>query len=354
MVATMEPFLFGSFKLGFMDCTRATIDFLNDIDAPEAKKKMIIEHVTKVSGKVLDNKQHSPAIFTQHHDRMFANVNPPDHFMPFSLLTPHSTASRTAASTDIAGDIEWPSLHGHIPSPNLIFSTDMRQQQPKTVDVKPSMLELSSLLKIAEPKPNRMSAFDLVNKSSSCHESSPSTSASSSGGTAKINATPRRLIVHETHRLDMSEDDEDEAIDEDDNDDEKLIIDDPNNNQMTWRPWLWVWHLFGSHLLSSSTHICARRAKFLLFISWQSRRKRKKFSGRRWTTAIKSWKEEERTSIVILSDECQNTTAAKCLFPQAMSSSSKKWNDDENCFDVFCVVYLLLPFLSLTRKTTVI
>lgn len=231
MIATMEPFLFGSFKLGFMDCTRATIDFLNDIEAPEAKKKMIIEHVTKVNGKILDNKQHSPAIFTQHHDRMFANVNPPDHFLPFSLLA-HPTAS-----ADISGELDWPSLHGNISTPNLIFPVDVRHQPTKTVDIKPSVHELASLLKIAEPKSNRLSAFDLVNKStssSSCLDS-PSTSGSSANG--QISATPRRLIAHESHRLDMSED-EDDAIDEDDNDDEKLIIDDPNNNQMTWRPWL--------------------------------------------------------------------------------------------------------------------
>lgn len=220
MIATMEPFLLGSFKLGFMDCTRATIDFLNEIEAPEAKKKMIIEHVNKVNVKIFDNKQHSPPAFTQHHDRMFANVNPPDHFMPFSFLghPPQPT------------DIEWPSIHSSIASSNLIIPADVKPQL-NTIDVKPTMrvLELTSLLKIAEP--SRMSAFNVVNKpsnSSSCMDS-PSTSGSSGG----VGETPRRLISHESHRLDMSVSD-----DEDDNDDEKLIIDDPNNNQMTWRPWL--------------------------------------------------------------------------------------------------------------------
>jgi hypothetical protein len=39
MIAAMEPVLFRSFKMGYLDCTRASIDFINDIDSPAESSK---------------------------------------------------------------------------------------------------------------------------------------------------------------------------------------------------------------------------------------------------------------------------------------------------------------------------
>lgn len=203
MIATLEPTLFRNFKLGFMDCTRATLDFLNEIDVPEEKKKMILEHVNKANVKLFENKHSPPPIFTQHHERIFAHVNPPDRFLPFSFLT-----STHTPSTD--SEIEWPSFTERH---NQIFSIDNKL---RAMEMKPM-----TLLKIAEP--SRMSAFNVVSKSS-CVDL-PSTSSSIS---ATIDdETPSRLI---SHQIDISDDEDEE------NDAGKLIIDDPNNN--TWRPWL--------------------------------------------------------------------------------------------------------------------
>jgi hypothetical protein len=226
MIAAMEPVLFRSFKLGFMDCTRATMDFLSEIDAPEEKKKMILEHVNKANVKLLENKHSLPPIFTQHHERIFANVNPPDHFLPLSFFT-----SNHSSSTD--SDIEWPSFYNerHSLNSNAIFSADIK---PSLLDMKP--IHELTFLKIAEPT-TRMSAFNIVkNKSSISCMDSPSTSTAS---LTIDDETPQRLISHQIDISDDDDDEEDNDINERRGDGvRKLIIDDPNNNQMTWRPWL--------------------------------------------------------------------------------------------------------------------
>lgn len=209
MVAAMEPILFRSFKMGFMDCTRATIDFINEIESPGDKKKQIIEHITQECLKTFHNRC-PPTSFTQHHEIAFANVNPSEQFMAFPLL-----------STSLDGEMEWPSLEER-----LGFSP-IGKNSFLLPDVKPlPELMSSSLLKIAEP---RTSAFIAVNKSSDLSLESPSTSGTS---VTVDETTPQRSVF--VMNCDTSDDDDNE-----DDNERKLIIDDQNNNRMTncWRPW---------------------------------------------------------------------------------------------------------------------
>lgn len=201
MVAAVEPILFRSFKMGFMDCTRATIDFINEVESPGSKKQQIIDHITQECMKTFQS-QVPPPSFNEHHEIAFASMNPSDRFIPFPLL-----------SSSFGGDIEWPSLEERLGFSPIGKSSFLLP------DIKPlPELMTDSLLKIAEP---RASAFNVVNKNSSLE--SPSTS----GTSVTIDDAPRRAI---SLHYDTSDDEDD--------DDEKLIIDDPNNNQMAWRPWL--------------------------------------------------------------------------------------------------------------------
>lgn len=207
MVAAMEPILFRSFKMGFMDCTRATIEFINEIESPGSKKQQIIDHITQECMKTFQS-QVPPPSFNQHHEIAFASVNPTEQFMPFPLL-----------STSFSGDMEWPSLEERLGFSPIGKSSFLLP------DIKPiPELVSTSLLKLAAP---RSSAFSLVSKMSTEPDSSLE-SPSTSGTSVTVDDVPQRSIsVH----YETSDDDEDD-------DDVKLIIDDPNNNQMTWRPWL--------------------------------------------------------------------------------------------------------------------
>lgn len=210
MVAAMEPILFRSFKMGFMDCTRATIEFINEIESPESKKQQIIDHITHECMKTFQS-QVPPPSFNQHHEIAFSTVNPTEQFMPFPLL-----------STSFSGDMEWPSLEerlGFSPIGTTSFLLPDIKPLPELVSAS------SSVLKLAAP---RLSAFNAVNKMSTEPDSSLE-SPSTSGASATVDEVPQRSIsIH----YDTSDNEGD------DDDDEKLIIDDPNNNQMTWRPWL--------------------------------------------------------------------------------------------------------------------
>lgn len=208
MIAAMEPILFRSFKMGFMDCTRSTIDFIHEIESPGQKKQQIIDHITQECMKTFQS-QCPPQSFTQHHEIAFSNINPSDQFVPFPLL-----------STSLDGEIEWPSLEERLGFSPIGKSSFLLP------DIKPSLASTSlpeTLLKITEP---RASAFALVNKHSSARDSSLE-SPSTSGASLMVDEIPQRSIsIHD----DTSDDDEEEDM--------KLVIDDPNNNQMTWRPWL--------------------------------------------------------------------------------------------------------------------
>lgn len=203
MIAAMEPILFRSFKMGYMDCTRATIDFISEIESPGNKKQTIIDHITQECMKTFQSRS-PPASFNQHHEIAFSNVNPSDQFIPFPLL-----------STSLDGEMEWPSLEERLGFSPIGHSSFLLP------DVKPQAESLTaSLLKVVEP---RASAFNFVTKLSSME--SPSTSAAS----ALLDVTPLRSI---SILDDTSDDDEDDE-------DKKLIIDDPNNNHgASWRPWL--------------------------------------------------------------------------------------------------------------------
>lgn len=207
MVAAVEPILFRSFKMGFMDCTRATIDFINEIETPGDKKQQIIDHITQECLKTFQS-QVPPQSFNQHHEIAFANVNPTERFVSFPLL-----------STSLGGEMEWPSLEERLGFSPIGKSSFLLP------DVKPLSVDLTStsLLKIAEP---RTSAFNVVGKATLAAES-PSTS----GTSLSIDDTPRRSIS-------MNYDDTSDDEDDDEDEGGKLIIDDPNNNQMAWRPWL--------------------------------------------------------------------------------------------------------------------
>lgn len=209
MIAAMEPILFRSFKMGFMDCTRATIDFINEIESPGKKKQQIIDHITQECMKTFQS-QCPPPSFTQHHEIAFSNVNPSDQFIPFPLL-----------STSFEREMEWPSLEERLGFSPIGKSSFLLP------DIKPlPELMSTSLLKIADP---RASAFVIVNKQPSAVADSSLDSPSTSGASLTVDELPQRSIsIHD----DTSDDDNDE------DEDMKLIIDDANNNQMTWRPWL--------------------------------------------------------------------------------------------------------------------
>lgn len=210
MIASMEPILFRSFKHGYMDCTKTTIDFINEIESPENKKQQIISHITQECIKTFQSRC-PPASFNQHHEIAFSNVNPSDEFIPFPLLS----------TTLLDREMEWPSLEERLGFSPIGHSSFLLP------DVKPQADPLSmSLLKIAEPR--EASAFNFVNKLSSFNESSQE-SPSTSSASVTIESKPQRSIsIH----YDISDDDED------DDEDKKLIIDDQNNNQGAWRPWL--------------------------------------------------------------------------------------------------------------------
>ena len=196
MIAAMEPVLYRNFKMGFLDCTRATIDFINDIDSPAERKQQIIDHISTECMKTLQNHR-PPPTFNRNHEIIFANVNPPDHFVPFPLLPSD-------------GEIEWPSLEerlGFSPISKSNFLLPELKPLPE--------LFSTSLLKIAEPL--RVSAFSKVIDSSL---ESPSTSG---------------VCTDNTPQHTMTDDD-----DEDEEEERKLIIDDHNNNvnsSTAWRPW---------------------------------------------------------------------------------------------------------------------
>lgn len=202
MIAAMEPVLFRSFKMGFMDCTHATIEFINEIESQGNKKQKIIEHITQECMKTFQS-QCPPPSFNQHHEIAFANLNPSEQLLSFPLV-----------SASLDGEIEWPSLEERLGFSPIGKS---RFLLPNTKPL-PELLS-SSLLKIAEP---RTSAFNVVNKLKDSSLEFPSTSKTS----AAVDETPQSSISVDC-----------ETSDEND-DDENLIIDDLNNNQMTWRPWL--------------------------------------------------------------------------------------------------------------------
>lgn len=217
MIAAMEPVLFRSFKMGYMDCTRATIDFIGDIDSPAERKQQIIDHISSECMKTLQTHRR-PASFHQHHEIVFANVNPPDHFVPFPLL-----------STSFDGEIEWPSLEerlGFSPIPKSNFLLPEIKPLPElfSTDIS-STTTSSSLLKIAEPTA-RIGAYNKGSADSSLE--SPSTSGTSGMCT---DGTPQPSIFIS---------DDDNNADGDDEEEGKLIIDDHNNNNgaAAWRPWM--------------------------------------------------------------------------------------------------------------------
>lgn len=197
MIAAMEPTLFRSFKMGFLDCTRTTIDFINEIETPAERKQQIIDHISSECMKTLQN-QCPTSTFNQHHEIMFANVNPPEHFMSFGLPPLLSTT----------GDIEWPSLEEKLGFSPIGKTKFVLPDLLSTATPASSSLS-SSLLKIADQQ-----------QESSKNLESPSTSGSTE--------MPQQSIF-------MNDTSDDDA---DDEEDEKLIIDDHNNNQTAWRPWL--------------------------------------------------------------------------------------------------------------------
>lgn len=197
VVSAMEPILFRSFKMGFIDCTRATIDFINEIESHGSKKQQIIEHITQECMKTFQSRN-PPLSFHQHHEVAFANFIPSDQLLPFSF---------SKASFDGDHSFEWTSIDeklGFSSIENSSFLSTKSKLQPAAT--------LTSIYKISEP---RASAFNDVNKLSESNLESPSTFAAS-------------ISVVENMEGSVALDQE-----ENNNDD-----DDPNNNQMTWRPWL--------------------------------------------------------------------------------------------------------------------
>jgi hypothetical protein len=235
MIAAMEPNLFHSFKNGFLDCTRATINFINEIESPAERKQQIIEHISKECMKTLQNHR-PPASFSQQHEITFANVNPPDHFVPFpSLLS-------TSTSFD-GGEMEWPSLEerlGFSPITKCNFVLPEIKPLPElfSPDVSSTTTPISSpstsLLKIVER--TRLSAFNVVSSSANSNLESPSTSGTSATSGIFSDETPQQSILLTDD--DTSDDDANDA-DNEDGAEGKLIIDDQNNNNQTaWRPWM--------------------------------------------------------------------------------------------------------------------
>lgn len=196
MVASMEPVLFRSFKMGYLDCTRETIGFINDLDTVQEKKQQIIDHVTAECLKNFQS-QVLPEVLLQHQEAMFADYSPPmnDHFMPFS--------------PPIEGDREWPSLEERLGFSPIGKSRIMQSENINMSFISPITNGL------------RSSAFNVVQNDHSFE--SPSTS----GISGLSDETPKRILFDDT--LEISDDDDDDV---------KLIIDDPNNNPNAWRPWL--------------------------------------------------------------------------------------------------------------------
>lgn len=228
MIAALEPHLFRSYKMGYLDCTRATIDFINEIETPTDRKQQIIDHITTECMSTLKN-QCPSTNFNQHHEIVFGNVNPPDHFMPFPLL------SSSSSTFDSSGDMEWLSLEerlGFSPIGKLNFLLPDIKPLPDiitpTTDHKD--FQSASLLKIAE-QPERQSAFNVVNRlSNSANTVDTSLESQSTSGTS-VEMPQQSIFVSD---INTSDDDDDE----DEEDAGKLIIDDHNNNQAAWRPWL--------------------------------------------------------------------------------------------------------------------
>lgn len=207
MITSMEPVLFRSFKMGYLDCTRETIGFINDLDTVQEKKQQIIDHVTAECLKNIQS-QEPPQILLQHQEAMFADYCPPmnDQFTPFSMLS----VSTPTMPFDGERERDWPSLEER-----LGFSPIGKSRMMQTENI--------SAISFASPISNglRSSAFNLVKNSHSLE--SPSTS----GISGMSDETPKRISF-----------DDPQEISDDDDDDVKLIIDDPNNNPNAWRPWL--------------------------------------------------------------------------------------------------------------------
>ncbi|CAO1365456.1 unnamed protein product [Diamesa tonsa] len=207
MITSMEPVLFRSFKMGYLDCTRETIGFINDLDTVPEKKQQIIDHVTAECLKNFQS-QVPPQVLLQHQDAMFADYCPPmnDQFMPFSMLS---------VSTPVRdGERDWPSLEERLGFSPIGKSLMMQSENISHMNHNNSFVSpISDGL--------RSSAFNVVKHSHSLE--SPSTS----GISGMSDDTPKRILFNDTHE-----------ISDDDDDDVKLIIDDPSNNPNAWRPWL--------------------------------------------------------------------------------------------------------------------
>lgn len=235
MIAAMEPNLFRSFKNGFLDCTRATIDFINEIETPAERKQQIIEHISKECMKTLQNHR-PPMSFSQQHEIVFANVNPPDHFVPFPSLL--------SSSSFDGGDMEWPSLEerlGFSPISKCNFLLPEIKPLPElfSPDVSSTTTPISSpstsLLKIAER--TRLSAFNVVSSSANSSSlESPSTSGTSATSGIFSDETPQQSILLTDD--DTSDDDANDAENEDGTEGKLIIDDQNNNNQIAWRPWM--------------------------------------------------------------------------------------------------------------------
>lgn len=208
MITSMEPVLFRSFKMGYLDCTRETIGFINDLDTVQEKKQQIIDHVTAECLKNFQS-QVPPQVLLQHQEAMFADYCPPmtDQFMPFSMLS-------VSTPVPFEGERDWPSLEER-----LGFSPIGKSLMMQSGNISNMNQNNSFVSPISDGL--RSSAFNIVKHSHSLE--SPSTS----GISGMSDETPKRILFDDT-----------QEISDDDDDDVKLIIDDPNNNPNAWRPWL--------------------------------------------------------------------------------------------------------------------
>ena len=188
------------FLLGYMDCAKLSINFIDSLESSNNKKQQIIEHISKECAKTIQS-SYPPLSFNQQHEIAFAKAGVSEHLNPFHMMS-------------LGGESEWPSIDeklGFSPIAKFdIFATKYNQFS--------GLMSSSSFLKIEEPQTD--SAFNLVGKTTDSSFNSPSTS----GTSVTVDETPQRSISVC-----------DETSDEDD--DVKLIIEDPNNNQ-TWRPWI--------------------------------------------------------------------------------------------------------------------
>lgn len=196
LVVAMEPILYRNFKMGYMDCTKATIDFINEIETPEkTKKQKIIEHVTQQCMKTFDS-QIPPPSFNEHFQTSLGNMNPLSHNSPLVL----STFDR---------DLEWPSIEERLGLTSIGNSTLFC----------PGFTPISDLNSISIPfKKNENSVLN---------------SSLIAAGSAQTSST----FAGMDETLEKSEI-LDKDTSESDNDDNRIIIDDFNNNQTAWRPWL--------------------------------------------------------------------------------------------------------------------